>query len=447
MKRYSGKLLILFSLLITLGFYLLSKSDLSTVIILPWFTLDQLSALLGSVLFAWSFILASRWAWIELAFGGLDQIYRLHQKIGKLAFGLLLAHPLFLLAAYAPMRGGDAGLLLPGGNLANDLGKAGLLVMAIIIIALIYGKLRYDWFVKIQKFFGLALAFGIFHILFVSSDVADYWPLGWWMILLFACGLVAYIYRELLYARLSRRHYYEVAEINNHDNPPSQRYGEASQIIEFNLRPLGKPLKHHGGQFAYFSFCSQGLTEEPHPFSLASGNEQVLRLACRLCGDWTNLLPQVKVGDKVTVFGPHGHFYDDWQKYRQTIAVAGGIGITPFLGLLDAERQKPRLFGGRARTANQTINFFYACKNQTEAIFDAELRALTQTLNGLTYNLCLSQTDGRLTADKLLADVDDLSSTAVFLCGPATMMKDLAKQLQARGMKKEQIIFEDFSYH
>ena len=107
----------------------------------------------------------------------------------------------------------------------------------------------------------------------------------------------------------------------------------------------------------------------------------------------------------------------------------------------------PRLFGGRARTANQTINFFYACKNQTEAIFDAELRALTQTLNGLTYNLCLSQTDGRLTADKLLADVDDLSSTAVFLCGPATMMKDLAKQLQARGMKKEQIIFEDFSYH
>lgn len=440
MKAKSGQLLILFSLLITLGFYLLSKSDLSVVWALPWFTLDQLSALLGSVLFAWSFILASRWAWIETAFGGLDKVYHWHKDIGKLAFCLLLAHPLFLLAAYAPIRNGDVNLLLPGNNLANDLGKVALLIMAAIIWALIYGKLRYDWFIKIQKFFGIALAFGILHLLFVSSDVSGYWPLGWWMILMFAFGLIAYVYRELFYVRLSRRYDYEVVEVENYDDPPSQRYGEASQIIDFYLRPLGRALKHHGGQFAYFMFATKGLDKEPHPFSLASaGATETLRIAVKPAGDWTKLLPQVKIGDKVTVFGAHGHFHEAWQTYRQTVVVAGGIGVTPFLGMLAEEVLKPRL-------ANQTIDFFYAVRNQAEAIFDPELQAIAQKLNGLTYNLCLSAVDGRLTAEKILVGVDDLATTGVFLCGPSAMMQMLAKQLRARGLKKEQIVFEDFNY-
>jgi len=47
---------------------------------------SQLTALTGYVLFALSFILATRMKGLEDLFGGLDQVYHLHHKVGKTAF-------------------------------------------------------------------------------------------------------------------------------------------------------------------------------------------------------------------------------------------------------------------------------------------------------------------------------------------------------------------------
>ena len=60
------------------------------------YSLGQLAGLVGAVLLATNFILATRWRWVEDLAGGLDKVYGWHHWLGATAWGALMVHPLFL---------------------------------------------------------------------------------------------------------------------------------------------------------------------------------------------------------------------------------------------------------------------------------------------------------------------------------------------------------------
>src|SRR5919198_98770 len=90
------------------------------------------AALAGASAFATNLILGARLKPIAALFGGLDRLYRMHRRLGKLAFLLLLGHAGLITASYAAMSTAAAlQLLVPRAGSAVTYGMVALGAMAV----------------------------------------------------------------------------------------------------------------------------------------------------------------------------------------------------------------------------------------------------------------------------------------------------------------------------
>src|SRR5690606_23602977 len=72
-------------------------------------------------------------------------------------------------------------------------------------------------------------------------------------------------------------------------------------------------------------------------------------------GKFTNHLESIKVGDTIYVDGPYGVFTREAQNDQPKVIIAGGIGVTPFVELVD-------------RFGNEKTYMFYANKMLEDAV-------------------------------------------------------------------------------
>jgi len=415
---------IVYLLLILTGLlWLLSKPTLGSIFTSPFISLGQICALLGTALFAVSFMLAARTYLVEEACGGLDRAYRLHHKTGAWSTGLIATHFLSVSVGYA--ANGIPILSLLTSNIIFIAGELGLLAMAGIAITIIYFKIPYKYFTLIQKFFAIPFAFGIYHMLYVTSDISRYQPLRISILIMVALGAVAWIYRELFYRFLAPQAVYIVKEVRD----------KGAGVLEISLTPKKDRLKFKPGQFAYFSFHSKNLSAEAHPFSFSSApDEKELRFAAKRVGDFTNELNKLAAGDEATVFGPYGKFFSELDPSGECIFIAGGIGITPFLSAL------------RGRFVHDKTIFFCSTHSDNDCVYAGELKTLADAPNAFKLHLHESDRRGHLTADIVEKRAGGLKDKNIFICGPEPMMNTLKKQFLAKGVPGKNIIFEQFNY-
>jgi predicted ferric reductase len=415
---------IIFLLLILTGLlWLLSKPTIGSIFASPFISLGQISALLGTVLFAISFILAARTYLIEEACGGLDRAYRLHHKTGSWSGGLLAVHGLAVAIGYG-LAGAPIYSLLTS-NIVFIAGEIGLLTMAGIVVTIIYFKIPYKYFTFIQKFFAIPFAFGIYHLLFITSDISRYQPLRIFLMVVVALGAFAWIYREIFYRYDAPQTQYAVKETKD----------KGAGVVEITLTPKKARLVFKPGQFAYFSFRSKNVPAEAHPFSFSSApGDADLRFAAKGVGDFTNELGKVSPGDEVTVFGPYGKFFSELDPNAENVFIAGGIGITPFMSAL------------RGHAVNEKTDFFFSTRGLDDCVFGDELKLLTAAPNAFKLHLHESDRRGHLTADIVEKRAGGLTGKKIFICGPEGMMNALKNQFLAKGVPNESIIFEQFNY-
>jgi predicted ferric reductase len=138
-------------------------------------------------------------------------------------------------------------------------------------------------------------------------------------------GIAAWVYRVIWRDGFARGRRYRVSGVT---------IGEDVTTVE--LDPVGRPLRHHLGQFAFIRIGTRGLSE-PHPFTIASHpHDRRLRFHVKDLGDWSGRLgAAVEPGMVVRVEGPHGRLHVFPPAGRSDVPVvwvAGGVGITPFLG-------------------------------------------------------------------------------------------------------------------
>lgn len=89
------------------------------------------------------------------------------------------------------------------------------------------------------------------------------------------------------------------------------------------------------------------------PFSICRVSSQGLVLFFQKRGKGTQKISEVKVGEKLLIWGPLGNSYTVEEK--PTLLLAGGIGIAPFIGYVDAHPNKKllsMLFSHRLETRN-----------------------------------------------------------------------------------------------
>ena len=191
------------------------------------------------------------------------------------------------------------------------------------------------------------------------------------------------------------------------------------------------------GQFVFISFISGNISSEAHPFSLASSKPDEIKIIIKNLGDYTASVQKLTAGTPAKIEGPYGNFsYTDYYLKRQ-IWIAGGIGITPFIGM------------SQALAVSQSavcVDLYYCAKTEEELVLFDELKNNAANYPGLTVIPFCGNKDGRLNA-KIITERSAGWHTADFLlCGPPVMMKSLRKQLVENGISDSRIHSEEFNF-
>ncbi|MBK9537890.1 MAG: 2Fe-2S iron-sulfur cluster binding domain-containing protein [Flavobacteriales bacterium] len=209
----------------------------------------------------------------------------------------------------------------------------------------------------------------------------------------------------------------------------------AGQYLTVKLSVNGEELRRS------YSICSS-------PFEEASIRIAVKRVALGRASN--RLVAGMKVGDKLEVMPPMGHFHTpfDASIERHFVAFAAGSGITPILSILSSVlRAEPK----------SRFTLFYGNTDTDRIIFRERLDELVREHGSrLTVHHVLSQGrnsdplfNGRITADKaaqlLQRFVNDDLRKEFFICGPEQMMVSVSEALEKQRIDKKQIHIELFT--
>jgi predicted ferric reductase len=370
------------------------------------------------ILMAFSQLLATRFRFLEVIFGGLDRIYVLHKWLGIGALAFILLHD----TIDADIDGLGAETLLT--EIAETFGEISLYGILGLLVITIATFVPYHLWRLTHHFLGAFYAASAFHYIFILKPFALIDPSGLYVLAFCVIGILSYVYTLLVSGRLANAHAYAVDAV--------ERAGDALAVT---LKPSGRGMRKAPGQFAFVRFAATGHTE-PHPFTISQGptDDGRLRFTIKpLCDFTDNLGGTIRPGVKAKVAGPYGRFQrkpDGGAEFW----IAAGIGITPFVAWADAlEADAPPVW------------LFYWIKSRESAAHLDTLEAVAAANANFNLVVIESGKDARLTAARVaeVANGSIASASAAF-CGPKPMREALQRDFQALGLPKSRFHYEEF---
>lgn len=379
--------------------------------------LGRATGLAGMMLYACAFLLSQRLHCLDRWLGGLPVAARWHHRVGTLALTLLLCHPLLLAGPRLEDSLSSAlGYLF---NFASETVLFGWLALAALLAFLLFTlliRLPYHLWKISHLAAGGAFVIAVVHVFLASEEFA---------LVRLVLGMAALL-ALLAFARQILRRQMPMGMLSARVEKVQALDRRTSEIF---LRPASK-LVHKPGQFAYLRVRSapgRQWRREWHPFTIASGvGDELLRFCIRNCGDDTARWQQLQPGDEMLIEGPFGQFFAPAMPTRGQVWIAGGIGITPFLGRV------------RSAPLEAPTVLHYFVNSQSEALFVAEL----QQVAGLRLILHAADQSG-LPAVAALGDIP--CSGQFFVCGPPRMQQAIIAGLRKLGIPKQHIFHEEFA--
>jgi len=233
---------------------------------------------------------------------------------------------------------------------------------------------------------------------------------------------------------------------------------EAADIRSVHLRPQkgGALYEPRPGQFV--SVLIPGTSGAPvtRCWSLsahAAGMDHYRLTVRRQVGPGSNWIHAAQPGDTLQLRAPSGAFTLDTGGFKPVVLVAGGIGITPLMAMLQAHvrREQP-----------PPIRLFYSVRTPQDAAFTNELAALA-THPGVRINRVYTRRApdglqvGRIDAAYLMAALSDMTlelnghsipipwyECDMYLCGPADFCASIKAELIRRGANADRVFTESF---
>lgn len=403
----------------------------------------QMLGLVGMAMFALNLVLSARLKSLESLFGGMNKIYIAHHILGGVAFILLLLHPLFLIAryltaggmgirntlmlyAYSPECGAHFSLFNP--DCSTSFGVAALLFMIVFLVLTFFVKLPYDTWKFTHKFLGMAFFFGAMHALTIPSDVTTINVLKYYMFVLIFMGFAAITYRTLLGYIIVPNIEYIIDEVRTIN----------TTIVEIVMHPKDPKqcMRYIPGQFIFVGFPDSHGLEEVHPFSLSSQPDDLcISIGVKALGDYTKHLGELKAGDRAIVEGPFGRTSYKYYATKEQIWIAGGIGVTPFLGM--ARSLKPE--------DNYKVDLYYSVNDQSEAAFLEEFQAIAAANPNFRIIPWFAKEKSFLNAEAIVKESGGVLGKEIFVCGPPPMMKAIKAQFGKWKVPVSKMHSEEFS--
>jgi ferredoxin-NADP reductase len=218
---------------------------------------------------------------------------------------------------------------------------------------------------------------------------------------------------------------------------------EAANIKTFYFKSP-RPVDYSAGQFIELTV--------PHATPDARGIKRWFTLSSSPSQDWlsitTKITPlngssfkqalfELTPGTELAISAALGDFVLPKQLETPLIFVAGGIGITPFHSmfqwLIDNEQQRP-------------IKLVYAVHSEAEIIFLDTLNRANQHVTIVAQNpsSAWGGERGRVDAQMMIGLEKPTDQTLIYLSGPEAMVENLAQELIRSGVRKHQLVTDNF---
>ncbi len=384
----------------------------------------------GYFLFSLSLFLSSRWPKLENWFGGLDKIYNLHHQLGIWGFVLILIHPWVVAAKWIPQRLDKFFVFIfpVHHRLSVNVGSIAFWLMVVIIGVTVIKVFPYDKWKITHKFMSLVFLLASYHVLFSKNKISSSIFAHALLYIPFCIGLFGIFYKQVFIPLFVKHPLFEVIEISYiNDN-----------VVEIALAPQGEKLAYTPGQYVFFSFQDEKLTRESHPFTLTGiPNDSKISILIKSRGDYTHTLYQhIREGIKANLEGPYGRF-DFTKAGKAQIWIGGGIGIAPFLAWVRTLK---------FTEDDRTIDLFYCFHRKNDALFVEEFDRTSRIFPHFRYFLFCSEENNRLDAQKVMRLSNGPQEKDILMCGPKRLTCDLTKQFKTLGVKRKNILFEDFEF-
>lgn len=175
-----------------------------------------------------------------------------------------------------------------------------------------------------------------------------------------------------------------------------------------------------------FLQCSELSLFEWHPFTLTSAPEEnYLSVHIRKSGDWTGALlktvgkhskakttkegKNAELNFHVAVDGPYGTPSDDIFKYKTTVLIGAGVGVTPYASILKSVWYK--LKSGNYNFGVNKIYFYWLCSDAS--VFGWFTSVIKEVVNELKELDCSNYLEVRPHLTRFNNDKDMMENVAM----------------------------------
>ncbi len=190
----------------------------------------------------------------------------------------------------------------------------------------------------------------------------------------------------------------------------------AGQHLQVSLPTLN--YSDHKGSSRVFSICSSPRSREDLSIAVRdtrSGHKRTLA--------------ELPRGSKVLIKGPSDFF--TLPEGGKHILVAGGIGITPFMSMIEATLEKK---------GNYDITLLYANRNEESSSYLADLKKL----NASSRHFHLYTIFGQLDAHFIQEHAADSENTTWWIAGPPGMVAEVKYTLEQLRISGAKVHSEEF---
>ncbi len=198
----------------------------------------------------------------------------------------------------------------------------------------------------------------------------------------------------------------------------------------------GKLFEHMPGQCAMV--CAPGVSEAMFSITSSPTNKEYQEFSIKKCGDLTDYLHSLQVGDQITVRGPYGNHFpvEDALQGKNLLFIAGGIGLAPLRSVINYVLDNRADYG--------SVDILYGSRSADDLVKLEEIQNVwTQAPDThvyLTIDRPQEGWDGHVGfVPSYLKEVGFDVDKTVLVCGPPIMIKFVLQGLQELGFSREQV--------
>lgn len=222
---------------------------------------------------------------------------------------------------------------------------------------------------------------------------------------------------------------------------------ETPDVMTLKFSPLKTPLfSFKSGQFVLVRFLDNRFSKKAKPYSMSScPNDELLTLTIKKLGAFSSALHNLKIGEKIRVSSPQGHFYPE-ELMKNLAFLAAGIGIVPFYSVI-------KDWSWRGLLKKCKITLFYCNRTKKETVFFNELNKIAKKEPNFKIVYFLTRQTSK---DKKIGEfrrpsikilkkyLKNFKRKHYFICGPIEFVNDFWQALKKNGTKENFIKTETF---